>query len=213
MKTRPTRRGVTILEVLIGAAILSLLSLGIFRVFRGTNRAAAQAAWYTAAEAQARFVLQSLQDDLARAACRSTVREDGVEREECTAGIREGELTLTDGGGETPLFNFPACKPEVQVPGSEDGGGCTEVVVRAFGRSIHYYRQSETEPGRNIDRDVCADVAAIRIDVRDAAGENATEGKMVDIELELTHPNPGLFPEARVLQRTSARVAIPVGAP
>lgn len=221
---RYDRGAFTLVEILVASAVLALLALGIFRVFRSSNRANVQALWYTRAENQARNTLALVRNDLAKASCRSTVSEADVQRDCSDSYVlhaNQGEIEL--GGGEVELLRFAMCEPEVSTGDAavDKAGGCTYAVLRAIGRTLNYYRESESgrEPGMN--KDVCEDVQAVAItveanatsegDQRQGGRSYNQDGQVVTIALTLTHPQPALFPNARVEQQTVARAPVPLG--
>lgn len=206
------RRGFTLVEILVASAVLAILAVGIFRVFRSANRANVQALWYTKAQSQARELLSLIRNDLAKAACPSTVTDAAVTRTPCTASITQGETELPGGDG-TILMQFDINTPSVSTSVETKAGTSATCALRAFGNTLNYTREGDAAPAMN--KDVCEDVAKVTIEVRanSSSSNDAydTDGSVVEITVELRHPQPELFPESSVIEKTTARLPVPVG--
>lgn len=206
------RRGFTLVEILVASAVLAVLALGVFRVFSAGNRANVQALWYTKAQSQARELLSLLRNDLAKAACPSDVTDAQVVRTACSATVAQGETPLPGGEG-TVIMQFDINTPSVSTSVETKAGTSSTCALRAFGTTLNYTREGSAAPSMN--KDICEDVAKITIEVRDnsAASNDAydTEGNVVEITVELRHPQPELFPESSVIEKTTARLPVPVG--
>lgn len=219
------RGGFTLVEILVASAVLAVLALGVFRVFGSANRANVQALWYTKAQSEARELLSLIRNDLAKASCPSDVQEMSVVRTPCTATITQGDITLPGADGAV-ILQFDINKPSISTPthSGPPGGESTTCALRAFGTTLNYTRQGDAAPAMN--KDVCEDVAKITIEVRrNASGAGGagppppsapvdaydTDGSVVEITVELRHPQPELFPQSSVIEKTTARIPVPVG--
>jgi type II secretory pathway pseudopilin PulG len=206
------RHAFTLVEIIIGFAIMVVFAAGVFRIFNSANRANAQSLWYSKAQAQARSVLAQVRNDLAQATCPSTVTASSVDRTACSLTYKDGETLLTPGGAEVELLRFSVCTPTISTGGPEDKGGKESTcVLRAFGTTLNYTREGDALPAMN--KDLVTDVVRVLIEVRGNSGEAFDqEGNLVDITLDLQHSNPGQFPHAKLSERSAARAPVPASA-
>lgn len=213
------RRAFTLVEVMIGSAVLAVLAIGVFRVFGSANKANVQALWYTNRQAQAREMLNMLRNDLSKAACPSHVTETGVDRGDWSNDayflkVKSGETDLT--GGDTELLRWVIATPHVEVndPTMDKAATLSTCVLSSRGTTLHYSRQGTAGP--NYEKDMVEDVVKVTLEFRAATDGLATTydefGHVVEIQLDLKHSNPQLFPNAHLTEKTTARTQVPTGA-
>lgn len=90
-------------------AILSVISLGIFRVFRSGNRQASQAAWTSAAQKELRNSLKRVHDELSRASFYTELRRSEVIfLDPATGAAHSGGAAAAAAGEDSDETNFKA---------------------------------------------------------------------------------------------------------
>ena len=201
------RSAFTLVEVLMAAAVLSIMAAAAFKIFGSTNRANVQSLWMSKAQNEARALLSLLRNDMSKATCPSTVTDTAVQRDACTFTAAQGASALP---GDKALIEFQINTPEVATATDNTPGTQSDCALRSFGTTLNYTRQGTGPPALN--RDMVEDVVRVEITVRANAGEAFDNGgSVLDIEIEMRHPNVGEFPNVHLIEKTTARVPVPLG--
>ena len=204
----------TMVEILIGTAIVVALMAGLFRIFGSANKSSVQTIWYTQRQNGLRNLFQILQSDLARASGPSEVTDTSAQRlawdqPENHLQFKSGLTTLAAGGAETELLRFKICKPSIQTSSESQSAEETLCVLRAFGTTLNYFK-SGTE---TLNKDIVEDVAEFTLESLDNASSGATEGMnfggtILNVEAKIVHSTPNLFPNAAFSEKVTARVPV-----
>ncbi len=232
------RRAFTLVEAIVATGVLSVLAVGIFRVFRSTNRSASLMAFTSAAQKELRNGLKRVHDDLSKAPIyngitRSSVMvldpETGAELDTSTASAEETALdrfaVLVDGTPDDPKIRAPGA-------GSQDLMYWYQCVPRRTGFSADEQEEGysiscklflegntlvlQKDPAHNPDGAAQSQVIELMHNVKSvttAATETAdTDGPLVGsevtLEVSLMHPNEKEFPNSVIQQSISARVPV-----
>lgn len=208
------RRAFTLVEILIGSAILVGLLIGLFQIFGATNKASVQSLWYSQRQNGARNLLNVLQSDLSRASGPSTVTDSSVQKDawdspENHLQYKDGVTALTPGGAEVELLRFKICQPTLSTSMESSPGSETICVLRAFGTTLNYYK----EGSESMNKDFLKDAAEIDLSVTENASTQATEGfhiggVIVNLGLKVQHDNPDLYPNAKFEEKVTARAPV-----
>jgi Tfp pilus assembly protein PilW len=226
-------------EALIGATILSVISLGIFRIFRSGNRQASLATWTSSAQKELRTSLKRIHDELSRASyftelTRSAVLyldpETGVApalatnaaedtfREtffvEVKGTVASPEVFTPDGTRKDLLFFYQCSPKKASFAGAAAEGG-SSAICNLFldGDTLYFQRDKRVDPDSKVVevvRELAHNVTSVETWAEDKSdAADPLAGSLITVVLTLHHPNTGLFPNSSVTQRVTARV--PVG--
>lgn len=210
------RRAFTLVEVLIGFAVMVVLSVSLFRLFNSANRANTQQIWYTRSQTQARSLLSQLRNDLSQATCPSVVTDGDVTRS-CASFSLEHTSGTTDlpVASDTRLLAWTVATPDFQTSALTQAPSIVECVLWASGRTLWYSRTRDTGASgtpklKNMNKRMLEDVKSVTIEVKRNSGEAFDlDGHVVEIELEVKHSNEGQFPNAYFREATMARAPVP----
>ena len=236
---RQLRRGFTRREALLGTAVMAVLALGIFNVFRTTNRQTSQAAWTSAAQRELRTGLKRIHDELAKGAVYTRISPSTVEMLDPTSGapytgtvageeaFRETHFALvvnstdqtddTDvhaAGGTTILLQWSQSIPRREGFAADAGGAAAACELRLEDDTLVLQRDQThtfgTETIPGILQELVHNVVSVRVWANDREDPNEPlVGSEVTLDITVEHPNTEVFTNARIRQTLTARV--PVG--
>lgn len=201
--------GFTITEALITAAILSIVFVIVWQLYRAAALSAEKTAWHTKCQQQLRNGLRLLRDDLARASYPSVVGPTSVTVTKAGRGFRyhKGKVELTEGSGETPLMDFYICKPRrAGFGGSDDDPGeVIHATLTARGNTVVYKKDGAADPVRNLDQPLFEEVEWLELDGPDSApSERST---IIQVKARTIHK---IWRQSGVLEQTQPKIEVEV---
>ena len=194
-----SQKAMTIMEILIGAAIMSIAAIGIYELFFSGAKTAALSMWRTKSNTELRNTFQLLRNDMGRASYPSTITDMGTDIEKdvkCTiAGGR------TEAGSDKTLVDFYMCKPEMAIAGTNKAGERIHCVLALEGNKIRYTRDGPNPMNKVVISDV------EYVDISSEAAADDAEKSVVTIEVGTIHPK---FETTKVIDKTTAKVEVEV---
>lgn len=208
-----SRRGFTLIEILVAGAILTVVFVMLFQLFMGGTRAMEYGTWYSNSISQLKVGLRKLREDIGKANFPTIINPTAVDDTKVSDAtyffkFKNGVTTL--GAGNVTLMEFYVCKPQRNLPPPNDKPG-EEIrcILEARGKNLHYVKTGagvnaeELTDGNKI---FIQDVEKVEINVRDmAAGSGADVRSMCDFKITCAHP---IQTEKKATEETSARVSI-----
>lgn len=191
----------TLFEILIGAAIMSIAAFGIYELFFSGAKTAALSMWRTKSNTELRNTFQLLRNDMGRASYPSTITDSGTDIEKdkkCT--IAGGKTDLT-GGGDKVLLDYWMCKPSMEIAGTSKAGEQVHCVLKAEGNKLRYTRDGPNPKNKIVVTDV------EYVDISTEAAADDPEKSVVTIEIGTIHPK---FETTKVIDKTTAKVEVEV---
>ncbi len=212
-RTTPAHRrqtpAFTIIETLITAAILSIVFVVVWQLYRAGARSAELTAWHTKCQQQLRNGLRLIRDDLARASYPSIVGPTSVSVTKVGRGFRyhKGKVDLAEGGGDTPLMDFYICKPQrAGFGGSDDESGETiHATLTARGNTVVYKKEGAADAARNLDQVLFDEVEWLELDGPDSAP--AEKSTTIVIKARTIHK---IWKQSGVLEQTQPKLEVEV---
>lgn len=207
-----SRRGFTLIEIIVGSFILTVVFVMLFKLFMGGTRAMEYGTWYSNSVSQMKVGLRKLREDIGKANFPTVINPTAVD--DSKAGVAQyffkfANGTTTLGTGNITLMEFYICKPARNLPGDTRPGQEILVKLEARGKNLHY---SKTGAGVNAEelsdgnKIFIQDVEKVEIRVRDMAANSGAEIKsMCDFTVTCQHP---VQKEKRAIESTSARLAV-----
>jgi hypothetical protein len=207
-----SRRGFTLLEIIVGAFILTLVFVMLFKLFMGGTRAMEYGTWYSNSVTQMKIGLRKLREDIGKANFPTVLNPTSVDDSKSTVPqyfFKFANGTTTLGAGNVTLMEFYICKPARNLPADTRPGQEIVCKLEARGKNLHY---SKTGAGVNAEelsdgnKIFIQDVEKVEIKVRDmAAGSGADIRSMCDFTVTCAHP---VQTNKKASETTSARVSI-----
>lgn len=207
-----SRRGFTLIEILVGGAILTVVVIMLFQLFMGGTRAMEYGTWYSNSISQLKVGLRKLREDIGKANFPTTINATEVDdknfdKPQWFFKFKDGVTTL--GAGNVTLMEFSICKPARNLSGDTRAGQEIQCKLEARGKNLHYVKTGagvnaeELTDGNKI---FIQDVEKVEIKVRDmAANSGADVRSMCDFTITCAHP---VQTEKKAFESTSARVSI-----
>jgi hypothetical protein len=209
VRSRFESRAFTLVETTLAVALLCVVMVVAWQLFRTSALSAAKTAWHTKCQQQLRNGLRLLRDDLAKASYPSVVGPTSVTVSKAGKGFRykKGKLTLTEAGGETPLMGFYICKPKkTGFGGPDDAPGDTiHATLTAKGNTIVYRKEGATDPNHNLDKVVFDEVDFVNLDGPDSMP--AERSTTILLEVKTIHK---IWLQSGVLERTNPKIEVEV---
>lgn len=232
------RRGFTLVEALVGTAIMATLSLGVFHVFRSINRQASQGAWYSAAQKQVRNGLKRINDELSKASIYTRITPSSIElilpngtttTDEAnheanyavqvnTSSEASGDVkTYTPNGGDQLLVSWLQCAPErTGFSDAEENvdGFAAACAVTLSGETLVFSRAHQQGDAAQVVEqtiELVENVESVETTYleRAAAPDDALErGTEITLSVTVHHPNTEVFPNTKLTQTITARVPV-----
>jgi len=196
------KRAMTLVEILIGAAIMSIAAVGIYELFFSGAKTAAVSMWRSASNIELRNGLRLISEDLGRASYPSVVHDGGTDIDRDVKCTIQGGRTDVRAGGAGTLLDFYMCKPEITVAGTGRAGERIHCTLEVEGRTLRYRRDSGPTP---LDKVIIHDVDYVELGSTPAADD--PEKNLVSIEIGTVHPS---FDTTKVVERTEAKVEVDV---
>lgn len=193
--------GITIVEVLIAAAIMSIATVAVYNLFFSGAKTAAVGMWRSKSNQDLRNGLRLIREDLARATYPSVVNDGGTEwpdRENHHCTIIPGR---TDAGSDATLLSFYMCTPELNIGGVAKAGDKTHCQLSVEGNKLRYTREGT----QNMNKILISDFDYVDIS-SEASAENV-EKNNVTVEIGTIHP---LYKATKVVQKLVAKVEVEV---
>lgn len=226
-KTR-NKRGVTLLEIMIGASVLSILFYFSYRLFSSYSRTQEMGHWSAMTTKQLRNGLNLLRNEISRATRPEVVTQKGSEPFNTGNGDREQFLytpaTLPfeteDINSDQKLVHFYMCRPGRQnLPGEADIG--PEILAGTLsleGGKLKYRRTIESQPSEIEDKIqeqtqiIAENISKISISAREVSGAGTDElsvknRNILTIALMARHPR---YTNSTVVETIEATFEVPV---
>lgn len=199
---KPRARAMTLIEILIGAAILAIAVFGIYELFFSGAKTAALSIWRSNSTTDLKNGLYRLRNDLGRASYPSTVTDSDTlvdDSKKCT--IAEGRTELNAGPGASNLMEFWICKPEITIAGASKAGEEMHCVLEAEGNKLRYRRDGSSP----MDKIIVSDVEYVELSKEES--DKDPNKSIVTIEIGTVHPK---YETTKVIEKTKAKVEVEV---
>lgn len=205
--------GFTLVEILIAAAILSLL-LGIgYRVFVGFSRSFQKGNWSLTNQNKLRNALTFIREEMQKATSMTVVSMSGTEITEANYELKLTTADELDGNGV--IANWAICLP--YVSGDPDSPGATfrcNLKLENGGLLYSKTRENGSDP-LNKEKTyanycIIDDVGKIKIALEPFDPDNTTAGSLVILDIRVNHPDQNAQPNAHVTAQTGAKIEVKV---
>ena len=200
------KRGFTIVEILVAAAICAVFFTGVYRIYRSVTRTMQRSQWSLKAQQHAQNGLNFLREEMQRASYKTTVKIN--------------ETTFETAGFEFYLSNsFPASTDQelarwtigVPVPGGDSA--ILKSSLKLAGGKLLYTRTADAKAPQDkafTDRAVISDIASLTITTEPFDPAMEIAGTLVKISVTIRHPDQVRFPTTFVDAQTGAKVEVEV---
>ncbi len=206
---RQPSRGITLVEILIAAMVISMTFSAVYFVYRGVTKSFTATNWSLTMQTHARNGLTFLREEMQRASYKTTIKISEVQVEEdkqmkVKEGTTQGDAVLAEWFIGIPF--------RTDVPSS---GACFKSSVELSGGKLLYKKvlESGTNPGEPVfnGRVLMENVSSASIAVSAFDVDAATGSQLVTVAVELHHPDKDHFPNTKVIEQTGAKVDVKVG--
>lgn len=210
------RRGITLVEVLVASAVLSLfISVG-YRVFFSVSASFQKGNWSLAAQNKLRNALNFVREEMQKASYLSRVQINGTI---VTKDNYEFRLTAQDSIAGTANVNL--AKWFISIPfrqiGGSDSGAVYECELKLNAGTLLYSKQLLPMPNtgatteRTFNNHVVIDnIASISLNLELFDPDRPLSGNLVTMAIQLEHPEKERHPDAKIIAQTGAKIEIEV---
>lgn len=202
------RSGVTIIEVLIGSAILSVFLLFGYRVFFGVSTGFSRGNWALSTQNSLRNALNFVREEMQKASNRTKISISSVE-------INNRPFQLNEGAFDS---NAQLAEWSIGIPfrttSAADPGAVYQCRLFLENGEIRYTKTlAEGSPGIErlynnhlvLENVTLAELSAVPFDP-----DNIATGSLITVRIEVEHPDTVRFPNLRAEAETGARVEVEV---
>lgn len=197
-------RGVTLVEVIMGALVLVILFSVIFRLFRSSTSVLKAGMWVNGAQLEVRNTLTFLRDEINRSSPFSKVTPSGVVTDTTyTFAFKKGEIQANEDG---PIFKFYQCRTGMAVGSNNDPGGVVYCEVWKEGDKLFMKKERKlgtSEESTFSARRLLANIDLIKIEDKVAAVNEQMAQATINISITVADP---LKKDRKVMEETKAKV-------
>jgi len=200
--------GVTITEVLIGSAILSLFLLFGYRVFFGVSAGFSRGNWALSTQNSLRNALNFVREEMQKASHRTEITVSTVDVTNRPFQLNEGTFD-----SNTQLAEWSIGIP-FRTTAAVDPGAVYQCRLFLENGAIRYTKTlAEGSPGveRLYNNHLVLDnVALIELEAVPFDPDNIATGSLIIMRIEVEHPDRVRYPGLRAEAETGARVEVEV---
>lgn len=207
------KSGFTLVEILVAAAILSLLLTVGYKVFSGFSRSFQKGSWSLTTQNKLRNALTFIREEMQKATSLTVVNLSGTTVTE--VGYEFNLNAADELTGNAEIANWAICLPE--VANDPDSPGATfRAQLKLEGGVILYSKLCEagSDPvGKEktyTNHRIIDNVASIAISLELFDPDNNTAGSLVGLEVKVEHPDRLQQENAHVIARTGAKIEVKV---
>ena len=207
------KTGVTLVEILIAAGVLSVLLLVGFRVFRGFSQSFQKGSWSLNTQNQLRNALTFVREEMQKATSMTVVSLSGTT---ITEANYEFHLNANeDLTGDASVARWAICLP--YVANDTENPGATYRCELKLEKGVLLYTKT-LEDGSDPKKKektfnrypIIDQVANLKLGVEPFDPDNSTAGNLITIEIKVVHPDPVAQPDAHVTAQTGAKIEMSV---
>ncbi len=206
-KTRPDA-GITLVEVLVAAGVLSLLLGFGYKIFFGMSASFQKGSWALATQNRLRNGLAFIREEMQKASYRSDVRVNGT-----TVTIDGFRFSLNSADEVTADAVIASWSIGVPYRNGGDGGVYNCEFKLEGGRLI--YNKVRSEGTDNTEKEftnyvVSSNVEKIKLNLEEFDPDKPLAGKLITFEVAVVHEDKVRHPDAKVIAQTGAKVEVEV---
>jgi len=209
-------RGITLVEVLIASAVLSLFITFGYRVFFGVSASFQKGNWALGAQNKLRNALNFVREEMQKASYLSRIQINGTI---VTKDNYEFRLTAQDsiaGAADATIARWFISLPFRQVGGT-DSGAVYECELKFNSGRLLYSKQLLPMPNtgavteKTFSNHVVIDnIASISIALELFDPDRPLSGNLIIMSIQLEHPQKDRHPDAKIIAQTGAKIEIEV---
>lgn len=208
------KSGFTLVEILIAAAVLSLVLVIGYKVFVGFSRSFQKGNWSLSTQNKLRNALTFIREEMQKATALTTVSLGGTDITE--AGFEFNLTSAEELTGSGDIADWYICLPYVSDPAANSPGAKFKCTLKLENGSIVYTKvledgsDPENKEQTYSNKTVISDVASIKIRLENFDPDNISAGSLVTLEVRVEHPDKANYEFAHVIAETGAKIEVKV---
>lgn len=203
------RSGITLVEVLVASAVLSMLVSFGYKVFFAVSASFQKGNWALATQSKLRNGLNFVREEMQKASYHSRVQVNGtvVTKDDYEFSLSAADEIVGNGNIAKWFIGFP-------FKSSDGTGAVFECELKLVGGSLLYSKQilDGGEPSERTFNNhiVIENVSKITLALEPVDPDEPLSGNMVVLDVEIEHADKVRHPEAKVMAQTGAKVQVEV---
>lgn len=210
-KKAHSKKGFTLIEILIASAVLSLLLMVGYKIFFGMSRSFEKGSWALTTQNKLRNGLGFIREEMQKASYLTTVKISTT----IVDVSKKFSLTSLDeiaAGTAANIAEWSICSP--YIDGTTEG---SEYFCQLHfdGNTLLYNKTRINDPGDPDEKEytnypVITNIASISIGVEEFDPGRIVSGTLVLLNVTVEHEDKNRFPNANVSAQTGAKVEVEV---